>query len=59
MKSEEEKYAELIISLTKDFLLGRIDFNHYADTLDTINKNIQKMHYEDNQRAADDLINDF
>ena len=43
MKSEKEKYAELIISMSTDFLLGKIDFNHYTNTLDIINTNIQKL----------------
>lgn len=59
MKSEEEKYAELIISMSTDFLLGKINFNHYSKTLDMINTNIQNMNFEDNQRIADEIVNDI
>jgi hypothetical protein len=40
---EEEKYAELIISMSTDFLLKKIDFSHYANTLDMINNKVQKL----------------
>jgi len=59
MKSEEEKYAELIISMSTDFLIGKINFDLYASNLNVINKNIQKMNYEDNQRMADDILDKF
>lgn len=33
MKDETTKYAELIISMSTDFLLGKIGEQHYANTL--------------------------
>lgn len=43
MKSEQERYAELIISMSTDFLLGKIEFSHYATTIDLINTNLKKI----------------
>lgn len=54
MKSQEEKYAELIMSLSQDFLLKKIDLSHYVNTLDMINTNFQNMHFQDNQRIAEE-----
>lgn len=59
MKSEEEKYVELIISMSSDFLLRKITFDHYANTLDNINNHIQIMNYEDNQRIADNILEEL
>lgn len=41
-KEEAIKYAELIISMSTDFLLGKISKDHFIATLDSINSNIQK-----------------
>lgn len=43
MNTEQEKYARLIISLSTDFLLGKIDFDHYSTTLEMISGQISKL----------------
>lgn len=42
-KNEEIKYAELIMSLTQDYMLGKIDFQHYAHVLYMANENVQQL----------------
>lgn len=54
MKSQEEKYAELIMNLSQDFLLKKIDLSHYVSTLDMININFKNMYFQDNQRVAEE-----
>ena len=40
---ETKKYAELIISMSTDFLLGKIDEEHYKNVLDmTVNMLLDK-----------------
>lgn len=41
-KSETEKYAELIISMSADYLLSKISEYHYKHTLETIIINLVK-----------------
>lgn len=43
MKTELQKYAELLISMSSDFLLGKISESHYIDMLTLINTNIKKL----------------
>lgn len=42
-KTQESKYAELVMSLTQDFMIGKIDFNHYAHVMYMLNEEIQKL----------------
>lgn len=59
MKSEEEKYAELFIAMSMDFLQGKIGLEHYANTLDMANEKFQNMVYEDLTRQAESEMDDF
>lgn len=43
MNDEQKKYAELIIAMTTDLILGNIEFSHYSQTLDIINKKVQQL----------------
>ena len=59
IKSQEEKFAELFISMSTDFLLKKISLEHYANTLNMVNEQFQQMLFEDESRKAEEDINDF
>lgn len=59
MKSEEEKSAELFIAMSVDFLQGKINLEHYANTLNMVNEKFQNMVYEDLTRQAESEMDDF
>jgi hypothetical protein len=40
---ETKKYAELMISLSTDFLMNKINFPHYKNMVNTANENIQNL----------------
>ena len=42
MKTETEKYAELLISMSTDYLLGKIDEEHYKNVLEMTINNMNK-----------------
>jgi len=41
-KEEKQKYAEIIISLSTDFLLEKITWDHYISTIELIVKKLKK-----------------
>lgn len=42
-KNELEKFAELLISMSTDFLLGKITEDHYKNMIDMINRRINDL----------------
>lgn len=59
MKSEEVKYAELFIAMSMDFLQGKIDLEHYANTLNMANEKFQNKVYENLTRQSENEMDDF
>ena len=43
MNEELKKYAEMLISMSTDYLMGSYDEKLYIKMIDMANKNIQKL----------------
>ena len=59
MNSEIKQYAELTISMSTDFLLGKLDENTYANNLKLISKCIddkQNVEKESNRQTAEEAV---
>lgn len=56
--SEEEKYAETIISICSDFLSKNIDKNHFLNMIDLLNEELQYIEFKDRSTEFNDYQDD-
>lgn len=56
--SEEEKYAETIISICTDFLLEKMEKQHFLQMIDLINEELQYIEFKDKTTEFNDYQDD-
>lgn len=59
MLTEEEKYAETIISICSDFLSKSIDKNHFLNMIDVVNEKLQYIDNKDVSTEFNDYQDDY
>ena len=51
-RKELEKYAETLITMSTDFLLGKIDKDHYSQMIEIFNQAINKNELENDRSTV-------